>query len=177
MGIWYLKDTSIALTAYADADHEASEDDDGVLDKISLELRLPKLRPLIDAYAEASKDDDGVLDKLSLELRCLSRKSRVLTGLDNPQFRFCGGLMGKNKLDVDVQKEKKKDAAKKKDVVPRKKYSFTIADNILTNPNEALLLGILISLTKAEQHDEERQLHKTHARLVIGREQNQVADT
>nr|GEX19377.1 hypothetical protein [Tanacetum cinerariifolium] len=47
---------------------EAREDDDGVLDKFSLELREcdndldPRLKE------EASEDDDGVLDKISLEL-------------------------------------------------------------------------------------------------------------
>ncbi|GKD69835.1 hypothetical protein Tco_1323925 [Tanacetum coccineum] len=64
--------------------------------------------------------------------------------------------MGKKKPDADVQKEKIKDAAKKKD--------------------EAVKLAESISLTEAEHHDEELLLHETHASLVIGREAKKIAD-
>ncbi|GJW21556.1 hypothetical protein Tco_0032178 [Tanacetum coccineum] len=90
------------------------------------------------------------------------------------------GLMGNKKPDANVQKEKK-DAVRKKDVVPRKKRSITIADNILPDPDEAIKLVESISLTKAEHQDEERRLPETHANLFIGRELNleakKVADT
>ncbi|GJZ28738.1 hypothetical protein Tco_0573385 [Tanacetum coccineum] len=69
------------------------------------------------------------------------------------------GLMGK-----------KKDAVKKKDVVPRKKRSIIVADNILPDPDDAVKLAESISLTEAEHQDEERRLYETHASHVIGRE-------
>ncbi|GKB42652.1 hypothetical protein Tco_0887594 [Tanacetum coccineum] len=76
-----------------------------------------------------------------------------------------------------TQKEKIKDVVKKKDIVPRKKRSITVADNIFPNPEEAVKLAEIISLTEAEHQDEERHLHETHASLVIGREAKEVANT
>ncbi|GJW39944.1 hypothetical protein Tco_0065789 [Tanacetum coccineum] len=67
---------------HIEVDNEmASEDDDGVLDKLSLELSKVLGQNGFSAYVSAgsgsdgpirhihSEDDDGVLDKLSLELR------------------------------------------------------------------------------------------------------------
>nr|GEW60250.1 hypothetical protein [Tanacetum cinerariifolium] len=87
------------------------------------------------------------------------------------------GLMGKKKANASVQKEeKKKDAVKKKDAIPRKKGSITIVDNILPDPKEAVKLVESISLTEAKLQDEERRLHETYASLVIGRETKEIAD-
>ncbi|GJY84331.1 hypothetical protein Tco_0497707 [Tanacetum coccineum] len=61
---------------------------------------------------------------------------------------------------------------KKKDVVPRKKRSFTVTDNILPDPNEAVKLAESISLTEAKHQEKEHRLHETHARLVIESELN-----
>ncbi|GKF02910.1 hypothetical protein Tco_0029833 [Tanacetum coccineum] len=55
--------------------------------------------------------------------------------------------MGKKKTDTDVHKEKKKDTMKKNDVVLQKKNSFTAADNILLDADEAVKLAESISLT------------------------------
>ncbi|GJX35239.1 hypothetical protein Tco_0246796 [Tanacetum coccineum] len=44
---------------------------------------------------------------------------------------------------------------KKKDTVPRKKRSFTAADNILPDPDEAIKLVESISLIEAEEQEEE----------------------
>nr|GFA13361.1 hypothetical protein [Tanacetum cinerariifolium] len=67
------------------------------------------------------------------------------------------GLIGKKRHDADAQK--------KKDVVPRKKRSFT--DKLAES----------ISLTEAGEQEEERRLHETHASLIIIRETKEVADT
>ncbi|GJU14700.1 hypothetical protein Tco_1142666 [Tanacetum coccineum] len=80
------------------------------------------------------------------------------------------GLMGKKKVDVDVQTERKKVG------VPRKKRLFTTDDNILSDHDEADKLAKSVSLTEAEEREEERRLHETHATLVIGREVNLEAD-
>ncbi|GKC88682.1 hypothetical protein Tco_1149331 [Tanacetum coccineum] len=61
---------------------------------------------------------------------------------------------------------------KKKDVVPRKKRSFTVTDNILPDPNEAVKLAESISLTEAKHQEKERRLHETHAIMVIESELN-----
>ncbi|GJX35240.1 hypothetical protein Tco_0246797 [Tanacetum coccineum] len=58
-------------------------------------------------------------------------------------------LIGKKKTEVDVQTEKKKDT------VPRTKRSFTAADNILSDPDEAVKLVESISLIEAEEQEEE----------------------
>nr|GEV82737.1 hypothetical protein [Tanacetum cinerariifolium] len=71
------------------------------------------------------------------------------------------GLIGNKKPDADVHKEMKNDAVKKKDVVPRKKRSITVANN-MPNLEEAVKLAESISLTKAEHQEEERRLHETH---------------
>ncbi|GKE59315.1 hypothetical protein Tco_1498500, partial [Tanacetum coccineum] len=55
----------------------------------------------------------------------------------------------KKKTEVDVQTEKKKDT------VPRTKRSFTAADNILSDPDEAVKLVESISLIEAEEQEEE----------------------
>ncbi|GKB17235.1 hypothetical protein Tco_0851158 [Tanacetum coccineum] len=55
-------------------------------------------------------------------------------------------------------------------VVPRKKSSITANDNILPDPDEALKLGKSISLTEADDQEEECHLHETHARLVTKKE-------
>ncbi|GKD93494.1 hypothetical protein Tco_1373331 [Tanacetum coccineum] len=44
------------------------------------------------------------------------------------------------------------------------------------DPDEAVKLAESISLTEAEEQEEERHLHETHATLVIGREVNLEAD-
>ncbi|GKD84239.1 hypothetical protein Tco_1351078 [Tanacetum coccineum] len=57
--------------------------------------------------------------------------------------------------DVFGLKDKKNDVVKKKDVVPRKKRSFTTADNILPDPDEAVKLAESISLIEAIHQEKE----------------------
>ncbi|GJX45561.1 hypothetical protein Tco_0262237 [Tanacetum coccineum] len=71
------------------------------------------------------------------------------------------GPIGKKEVDTPTPKEKKnKDA-------PKMKSSITADGNILPDPDKALKLGKSISLTEAEEQEEERRLHETHSRLVI----------
>ncbi|GJR03456.1 putative nucleotidyltransferase, ribonuclease H [Tanacetum coccineum] len=71
------------------------------------------------------------------------------------------GLMGKKKTDTDVHKEKKKDTMKKNDVVLQKKNSFTAADNILLDADEAVKLAESISLTEEHEHWSKRRRIQT----------------
>ncbi|GJX42632.1 hypothetical protein Tco_0257622 [Tanacetum coccineum] len=65
---------------------------------------------------------------------------------------------------------------KKKDDVPRKKRSLTTDYNILPDPDEALKLDESINLIEAEEQEEERCLHETHASIIIRREANLEAN-
>ncbi|GJY96877.1 retrovirus-related pol polyprotein from transposon TNT 1-94 [Tanacetum coccineum] len=89
---WYDKLSGMILGYdHIEVDNEmASEDDDGVLDKLSLELSKVLGQNGFSAYVSAgsgsdgpirhihSEDDDGVLDKLSLELRFKAMKVKHL---------------------------------------------------------------------------------------------------
>nr|GEW08051.1 hypothetical protein [Tanacetum cinerariifolium] len=53
-----------------------------------------------------------------------------------------------------------------------KKGSLFAEENILSNPDESLELGVSMSKTEAEIENKERHLYETHVSLVIGREQD-----
>ncbi|GJR64436.1 hypothetical protein Tco_0010501 [Tanacetum coccineum] len=73
-----LRSQSMNYVPSNDPTQEASEDDDGVLDKLSLDSRFKALKVLEVDNEMASKDDDGVLDKLSLDSRFKAMKVKHL---------------------------------------------------------------------------------------------------
>ncbi|GJX19234.1 retrovirus-related pol polyprotein from transposon TNT 1-94 [Tanacetum coccineum] len=104
--------------------------------------------------------------------------SQNITHYPRDKARKGKSLMGKKKLDVDVQKEKIKDAAKKKDVVPRKKRSITFADNILHDPEEAINLVIGRKAKKiADTIDSDETEDEEEDRLIRQRQTNMKTAT
>ncbi|GJW23384.1 hypothetical protein Tco_0034006 [Tanacetum coccineum] len=95
----------------------------------------------------------------------------------NDEIRNSAYYMTYLALSTNTEKEKINDVVKKKDIIPRKKRSITVADNILPNPEEAVKLAESISLTEAEHQDEKHRLHETHVSIIIGREAKEVANT
>ncbi|GJR01020.1 hypothetical protein Tco_0524004 [Tanacetum coccineum] len=127
---------------------------------------------------------DSVLGKLKFVKKGEEHQTygmSILVSMMNDEIRNSAQYMTYLALSTNTKKEKKKDAVKKKDDVPRMKRSLTGVDNILPNPNEAVKLDESISLIVAEHQDKERRLHETHTSLIIGREINleakEVADT
>ncbi|GJU32372.1 hypothetical protein Tco_1175961 [Tanacetum coccineum] len=72
--------------------------------------------------------------------------------------------------DVNVSKESDSEPAKKRTAsrrVVKKKVTISAADNIIHNLDVSLELGKSISLTKAAEEEAARQVHDTHARILI----------
>ncbi|GKE12702.1 hypothetical protein Tco_1416253 [Tanacetum coccineum] len=72
--------------------------------------------------------------------------------------------------DVDVSKEFDSEPARKRTAsrrVIKKKVTIFVADNIILDPDVVLELGKYISLTKVVEEEATRQVHATHARIVI----------
>ncbi|GKC64341.1 hypothetical protein Tco_1096939 [Tanacetum coccineum] len=55
---------------------------------------------------------------------------------------------------------------KKATITPSKKGSITAEDNIIPEPDVALKLGVSISLTEAEEQNEQRRVYESHKCLV-----------
>nr|GEW06350.1 hypothetical protein [Tanacetum cinerariifolium] len=74
-------------------------------------------------------------------------------------------------VDVSEESQPKPEPAKKKNAsrrVVKKKVTFSAGDNIISDdPNTALELAKSISQTNAEEAEEARNVHATHARIVI----------
>ncbi|GJX85879.1 hypothetical protein Tco_0336653 [Tanacetum coccineum] len=71
---------------------------------------------------------------------------------------------------VDVYKESDPEPARKQIAsrrVVKNKVTITVDDNIVPEPDVALELGKSISLTEAAEEEAARQVHATHARIVI----------
>ncbi|GKD64807.1 hypothetical protein Tco_1306915, partial [Tanacetum coccineum] len=73
--------------------------------------------------------------------------------------------------DVDVSEESEPKPARKEKTASRRvvkqKVTISADDNIIPDPDVALELGKSISLTEAEEAEATRQVHATHARIVI----------
>ncbi|GKC87157.1 hypothetical protein Tco_1147806 [Tanacetum coccineum] len=93
---------------------------------------------------DAIKNSDSYLTYLAL-----STNTKVLVKRGKGKGK---GPMGKTKSDTPAPKGKKS--------------SITAEDNIIPDPDEAFKLGKSISLTKAEEQDEQRRVHETYERLV-----------
>ncbi|GJU96605.1 retrovirus-related pol polyprotein from transposon TNT 1-94 [Tanacetum coccineum] len=94
----------------------------------------------------------------------------------NPPKKSIGkGSQGKKTVDtpvvdVDVSEESDSEPARKRTAsrrVVKKKVTISAADNIIPDPNVALELGKSISLTEVAEEEAARQVHATHARIVI----------
>ncbi|GKA71696.1 hypothetical protein Tco_0777835 [Tanacetum coccineum] len=70
------------------------------------------------------------------------------------------GTISRKNVEVKVHIKKKKDK------VPRRNRSITIADNVVKDPDHAIELVVSMSLDKAETLEEERRLHERHASLL-----------
>ncbi|GKC61138.1 hypothetical protein Tco_1088736 [Tanacetum coccineum] len=98
------------------------------------------------SFINTIKDDD-VLGKLKClsDIPCLSTDTKPLK-----KIRGKGkGLM-----------------CKKATITPSKKGSITAEDNIIPEPDVALKLGVSISLTEAEEQNEQRRVYESHKCLV-----------
>ncbi|GKE68218.1 hypothetical protein Tco_1526290, partial [Tanacetum coccineum] len=75
-----------------------------------------------------------------------------------------------SEADVDVSKEFDSKPARKRTSSGRvinKKVTIFAHDNIITEPDVALELRKYISLTKVAEEEAARQVHATHARIMI----------
>ncbi|GJR30414.1 hypothetical protein Tco_1106646 [Tanacetum coccineum] len=97
------------------------------------------------------------------------------TGQIPPKKRRGKGSQGKKTADipmadVDVFEESDSEPARKRTASRRmvkKKVTISAADNIIPDPDVALELGKYISLTEAAKEEAARQVHATHARIMI----------
>ncbi|GKC68516.1 hypothetical protein Tco_1101114, partial [Tanacetum coccineum] len=90
--------------------------------------------------------DDGILRKLKF----------VSKGEDEQNIKLQKKGRGRGKGLI----------GKKAIVTPSKKGSITDEYNIILDPNVALKLGESISLTEAEEQEEQRRVHENHERIV-----------
>nr|GEV18508.1 copia protein [Tanacetum cinerariifolium] len=102
----------------------------------------------------------------------LSRRSVNFTDVpdDDTTLAFSSSWVTKETVDVSEESEPKPKLVKRKTSSKRrvkKKVTLSADDNIISDdPDTALELGKSTSKTKAEEAEESRQVHATHARIV-----------
>ncbi|GKB10745.1 hypothetical protein Tco_0844668, partial [Tanacetum coccineum] len=97
------------------------------------------------------------------------------TGQIPPKKSRGKGSQGKktadtSEADADVSEESDSEHARKQTSsrrVTKKKVTISADDNIIPDPDVALELGKSISLTEAAEEEAARQVHVTHARIMI----------
>ncbi|GJX63800.1 hypothetical protein Tco_0296700 [Tanacetum coccineum] len=75
------------------------------------------------------------------------------------------GYMRHRGFKVNVPKNKK-------DEVPRRSKTITVADNLLENPDQAVHLAKSINLVENKQREKERRSKARHAAIVLDKEVN-----
>ncbi|GKB96820.1 retrovirus-related pol polyprotein from transposon TNT 1-94 [Tanacetum coccineum] len=119
--------------------------------------------------------DDGVLGKLKYVSKGEDKQMYGMSILDvmmNDDIKNSEAYQTYLALSTGTEVPKKGRGkgkgliGKKATVTPSKKGSITAEDNIILDPDVALKLGESISLTKAEEQEEQRRVHETHERIV-----------
>ncbi|GKA44167.1 hypothetical protein Tco_0736891 [Tanacetum coccineum] len=119
--------------------------------------------------------DDGVLRKLKFVSKGEDEQKygNVNSRLDNEEeYKDSKAYLKYLALSISIELQKKGRGkgkgliGKKATITPSKKGSITAEDNIILDPNVALKLGESISLTKAEEQEEQRRVHENHERIV-----------
>nr|GEW09310.1 integrase, catalytic region, zinc finger, CCHC-type, peptidase aspartic, catalytic [Tanacetum cinerariifolium] len=200
MGLWYSKDSYIALTDFADVDHAACQDTKrSTSGNLAFQInnkQLKKGRHEIMPYSrlkfvrvgEDFKEYGLPIPKTMLTEGIKQSESyqmfiKYSTGLISPKKSRGKGSQGKKIADarevaIEVSEESNSKHARKRTGnrrVIKKKVTISADDNIIPDPNIAVELGKSMSLTEAA--DEEAARQKLKGVLTLTPEEKLVADT
>nr|GEX08013.1 hypothetical protein [Tanacetum cinerariifolium] len=166
MGLWYLKDSCIALTASVDADHAGCQD---TKKAFTISVDVPEI--FMQQFWYSIKKVKG-MD--SYEFLLANKKCMVSADVFRTIFDISPRVEGVNfteeTVNVSEESEPKHKSTKRKTSSKRrvkKKVTLSTDDNIISdNPDIGLELGKSISQTKVKEAEAARQVHATHARIV-----------
>ncbi|GJR95020.1 retrovirus-related pol polyprotein from transposon TNT 1-94 [Tanacetum coccineum] len=181
MGLWYPKDSCIALTAFADADHVGCQDTRKSTSG-SMQLLGDRLVSWSSKKQKSIAISSTKAEYISLSGCCEDYQEY---GLPIPDVMLTDAIKRSESYQMFIkystnqippkksrgkESEPEPEPAKKKTSGKRrvkKKVTLSADDNIISDdPDAALELAKSISQTKAEEAEAARKVHATHARIV-----------
>nr|GEV99089.1 reverse transcriptase domain-containing protein [Tanacetum cinerariifolium] len=160
IGLWYLKDSCIALTAFADADHAGCQDTKKCTFRSMQLLETQQVVAHDEKWVPSTERVKISSTNVRLETNVPQKKRTFQVVIDVIKNSTCfkAFIIIAEVFEIFMQQLCRR--------VVKKNVMISVANNIILDPDVALGLSKSISIIKAEEEEAARQVHATHSRIV-----------